>query len=105
MKNNKFVYLSYPINGNEDIVFEHANKMKKFAKELGLIPVSPLDLNKQTPDNIHKTRHKANEFLGNDIKHLLLCDNILMGKGWENSKGCKLEYYAALLYNIKIFFE
>lgn len=102
---NKLIYLSYPIQGHEDTVFEHAENMTKSAFKLGLIPVSPLSINNQTKENIYKTKHLAPKFLGNDIYNLLMCGYIFMGKGWENSKGCKLEYYTALLYNKKIIFE
>lgn len=102
---NKKVYLSYPISNHEDNVFEHDMKMKKLAIDLGLIPVSPLDINKQTKKNIDKHSENAPKYLGNDIKHLLKCKYIMMGKGWEHSRGCKLEYYAAMLYHLKILFE
>lgn len=102
---NNLVYLSYPIQGHENEVFEHAKNMECSALKLGLIPVSPLSINNQNKENIFKTKHLAAKFLGNDIYHLLNCDYIFMGKGWENSKGCKLEYYVAILYNKKIIYE
>ena len=38
-----------------------------------------------------------------DIKNLLDCDYILMLKGWELSKGCKLEFDVATSCGIKVF--
>ena len=42
------------------------------------------------------------EHLKVDIKNLLDCDYILMLKGWELSKGCKLEFDVATSCGIKV---
>ena len=36
--------------------------------------------------------------IGNDIAALLSCDAVYVCKGSSRSKGCRLEYYAALIY-------
>ena len=40
--------------------------------------------------------------IGKDIAALLTCDMVYVCKGSNNSKGCRLERYAALIYGIII---
>ena len=40
-----------------------------------------------------------------DIKLLLECDAIFMLKGWEMSKGCKLELDIATTIGLPVYFE
>jgi hypothetical protein len=41
--------------------------------------------------------------MGRDIEALLECDAIYLASGWGNSRGCNLEYTAALIYGKHIF--
>ena len=38
------------------------------------------------------------ELIGKDIAALLTCDMVYVCNGSNHSKGCRLEYYAALIY-------
>lgn len=42
--------------------------------------------------------------MGFDISGLLLCDAVYFSRGWEQSKGCRLEHAAAEIYGLKIFY-
>ena len=42
------------------------------------------------------------ELIGKDIASLLTCDMVYVCNGSNNSKGCRLERYAALIYGIII---
>ena len=42
------------------------------------------------------------ELIGKDIAALLTCDMVYVCKGSNNSKGCRLERYAAIIYGIII---
>ena len=42
------------------------------------------------------------ELIGKDIAALLTCDMVYVCNGSNNSKGCRLERYAALIYGIII---
>lgn len=74
-----------------------------------------LDLNLVVIDNIQeeftkqceaegRTPHSL-EYLGNDIKMMKDADAIVFAKGWENSKGCSVEFLVAKHNNIPMYFE
>ena len=64
----------------------------------GYMPVNPF--NNGVPQSEHWTEH-----MRADIGLLLGCDYIYMLKGWELSKGCKLELDVATSCGIKVLFE
>lgn len=64
----------------------------------GYMPVNPF--NNGVPQSEHWTAH-----MRADIGLLLGCDYIYMLKGWELSKGCKLELDVATSCGIKVLFE
>lgn len=103
----KRIYISIPITGKENDVFERAEVAKACVTGLGYEPVCPLDLNGQTFDNIgqHGEIHHVAEYMGNDIRSVILADGIYMCRGWENSKGCQVEWLCAKLYGKKILYE
>ena len=57
--------------------------------------ITPFDVN---PD----TSLPYEELIGKDIAALLTCDMVYVCNGSNNSKGCRLERYAALIYGIII---
>lgn len=95
----KKVYISLPISGqNLDDVLKRIQEASELLIAKGYIPVSPLEV--QTDLNA-----PYSELMGNDIKALLECDAIILLDGWENSKGCRLEKYAASLYRKPVFIK
>lgn len=95
----KKVYISLPISGhNLDDVRKRIQEASELLRAKGHIPVSPLEV--QTDLNA-----PYSELMGNDIKALLECDAIILLDGWENSKGCRLEKYAASLYHKPVFIK
>lgn len=44
-------------------------------------------------------------YMSEAMRNLFLCDNIVMGMGWDQSKGCRIEYEAAKAAGIRIFYE
>lgn len=64
-------------------------------KEMGLEPVNPFD--NGLPDEAHWMEH-----MRADIALLVECDYIYMLKGWEWSKGAKLELDVATSCGIKV---
>lgn len=91
------IYISLPITGKDieeveaSIIFAKAIIEKK-----GHTPVSPLD---------QDTTQDYATLMGNDIRALLLCDSVVFLDGWEESKGCRLEYFAATIYEKKRFLK
>jgi hypothetical protein len=50
-------------------------------------------------------QHKQLARLGLDIATLAQCDAIYCCAGWRGSRGCMLEYNAALFYGLHIIYE
>lgn len=92
----KRVYISGAIAGHDieerKIAFANVEDM---LQRLGYEPVNPF--NNGIPAEEHWRVH-----MHADIKLLLDCDFIYMMKGWEMSKGCKLEHDVATSCGITV---
>ena len=64
------------------------------------IVINPAKVNAQLP--IETTWE---EYMQMSMTMLKMCDSIYMLKGWEDSKGARLEYNYAVENNYKIIFE
>ena len=101
------VYISLPIAGQEDTVYNRNNAAIEYVKSLGKTPVSPIDINHINDKALgnHLQIEKTAYYMGRDIEQVILCDALFLCKGWENSKGCKVEKYTAEIYGKKIFYQ
>lgn len=92
----KKVYISLPISGLQiEMVKQNAEKAAEYLKKTGYEPVTPFEASPN--ENVSYAHH-----LGKNIEALLECDAVLFLKGWEQSKGCQLERYAAMIYKKEI---
>ena len=93
------IYISLPITGHD---IEEVEASCIYASGViqakGHTPVSPLDVSPD-PDATYV------EHMGNDIEALLCCDAVLFLDGWRTSKGCRLEYEAAVIYGKEMYFD
>lgn len=95
----KKCYISLPITGRDlDDVRERIAELKRKLQDKGFVPVSPFD--RDVDFNATHAEH-----MREDIKILIDCDCILMGRDWEHSVGCRAELNAALVCGIKVMFE
>lgn len=95
----KKCYISLPITGRDlDDVRERIAELKRKLQDKGFVPVSPFDRDVDF-DATHE------EHMREDIKILIDCDYILMGREWERSVGCRAELNAALACGMRIMFE
>jgi hypothetical protein len=91
------IYISLPITGHDiDEVEARCIFTKAVIEKKGHIPISPLDVSSD-PDATYA------QHMGNDIAALLECDAVLFLEGWQLSKGCRLEYEVARIYQLKNF--
>lgn len=44
-------------------------------------------------------------FLAKSIENMSLCDTAFFCKGWENTRGCRIEHEVAKAYNMEIIYE
>ncbi len=94
----KKIYISLPITGRDfDEVESEILYVSGVLEREGYHVVTPIDFG-VNPD-LDKPYH---ELLGNDIKALMECDDICLCPGWEKSKGCQLEHFAAKLWDKEI---
>lgn len=94
------IYISVPISGLDlmtqtGIALEIAEKIR----DLGHEPVNPFDT-PLAPLGVTE-KEKYAYYMGEDIKHLLMCDAAYFCEGWRGSNGCLLEFNAAQIYDIK----
>lgn len=101
--NKKKCFISLPIAGRENDVFDRVEVAKEEVKRLGFEPISPLDLNELHPDNIDGHEYSTSYYMGRDIEALIDCDAIYCCEGWKKSKGCQVERKTAEVYKLEIF--
>ena len=92
------IYISLPITGYD------LQERKKYAENVRsrLQQIYP-DGEIITPFDVWAdTSLPYEELIGKDIASLLTCDMVYVCNGSNNSKGCRLERYAALIYGIII---
>lgn len=90
------VYISIPISGKDyDEQKARAEKIKEELYREGHEGITPFDV-VQVPDAPYCYA------MGKDIEVLLACDAAVFAEGWNESKGCRLERQACLIYGIKI---
>lgn len=81
------IYVAHPYNGNP----QNKDKVEVIARELA----------RNNPNVLHISPIHAIGYLYNDVDYmkgmeycyelLKMCDGLLLCKGWENSRGCRLE--------------
>jgi hypothetical protein len=93
----KKIYISGPISshptGNVELFDSVASKIRQG----GDIPVNPHEV----CSGVNKTAPWA-DFMREDIKALMDCDEILMLPGWSISRGARLENLIAMLMEMKV---
>lgn len=92
------VYISLPITGKDlEVVKARAEELKAQFTELGYKAVTPFDLS----DNNVKT---YGTYMGDDIRFIIdKADVVYLDDNWSYSRGCKTEWYCALVYGKKIW--
>ena len=105
MENEKFrLFISQPMSGLPiEKIKEDRQRGYEYFKSLGVT-----DKEIEVIDNLQEDAEDyiATDYLSNDIKLLGRADGVLFLKGWENARGCKVEYMVAKYYvNGDIFIE
>jgi hypothetical protein len=97
---HKSIYLSGPITGIEGYnKIEFENYEKHFSSQ-GYHVINPHKLT----EGIDTTSWTWEMFMTIDIPFLLLCAEVVVLPGWQNSKGARLEISNAFFLNKKLFY-
>lgn len=103
----KKIMISQPMRGKTDEeIKEVRNRFLKFAEKNNYEVVNTLFSKDWVKENLSKdVKNIPVFFLAKSIEKMSLCDTIYFAKGWENARGCLIEYMAARQYNIEIICE
>lgn len=93
------IYISGPMTGIIDYK-KYFDDAEEKLKELGLHVFNPASTDAVLPSCM-----TYDEILKIDLDLLEMCDAIFLLKGWQNSKGAKIELQKALDMHISIFLE
>lgn len=103
----KIVYISLPMTGKEDTIWERYNDNLKYLHSLpgyeNCKIISPYSIDDFNPENDKISENKSWGFyMGKNIQNLADrgCTDILMGEGWNQSKGCRVEHETAKILGI-----
>ena len=89
MKKYNYIYLSGPMTGYKDFNHPHFNEIANDLRSYGYNILNPAE------NDGGDTSKSWDYYLKMDIRQLTECDAIAVLKGWEKSKGAKLEVHVA----------
>lgn len=89
------IYIAGPMTGHLDLNFPAFHAAASRLRGEGHEVVNPAEIN---PDQGAKWA----DCMRADIRELVTCDTVLLLKGWENSRGARLEHHIALSLGMRI---
>lgn len=97
------IYISIPITGH-DLTKQRAkaDHVASGIVALGHEPINPFG-QPEPPEQLSEKERYA-YYMGFDIADLLRSDAAYFCKGWQDSKGCRLEHAAAEIYGLPIYY-
>ena len=96
------IFISQPMKNktNQEIEQERKEIIEKIRKHFEKIEVKVIDsFFKDVPRDA-----KPLWFLGKSLELLSNANVIVLGKGWKNSRGCRIEHECAVQYGIPIIY-
>lgn len=105
----KKVMISQPMKGKtEEEIKEQKEKATKFLEEQGYEIIDTYFSDEWEKEESLEEKgviQKPLYFLSKSIEKMSLCDAVYFCKGWANTRGCTIEYEAAVNYGLKVIFE
>ena len=92
------IYIAGPMTGRPDLNFPAFFAAAHALRSMGLEVANPAELN---PD----PKTPWIQCMRRDITELLTCDQIYLLRGWETSKGARLEHHIAVHLNLELVME
>lgn len=104
------IYISIPMTGHDmDIQRQYAEVWQRFFERQGYIVINPFNLMDEMNEKYKREFNREPtyaEYLNNDIEQIKSkCTDIFMCSGWEVSRGCLAESYAAATHKVNILYE
>lgn len=101
--------ISQPMAGktNEEIIADRNRAMLQL-EAMGCEVVNTFFIDEWYSDESMTKRGVVNIplcFLAKSLENMSLCNVVYFVKGWENTRGCKLEHEAAKAYGLQIIYE
>ena len=96
------IFISQPMKDktNQEIKQERKEIIEKIRKHFRKIKIEVIDsFFKDAPHDA-----KPLWFLGKSLELLSNANVIVLGKGWENSRGCRIEHECAVQYGISVIY-
>ena len=102
----KKIFVSLPMRGlSEREIRKRMNYLKYLVElELGEDVILIDSFIENEPDS-KEINNIGLYFLGESIKELAYADIVIFANGWMKARGCKVEYKAAVEYEVKILYE
>ena len=101
--------LSQPMAGKTDEAIKATRERAiKFLESLDYEVVNTLFTDEWYSEESMKERGVANRplcFLAKSLENMSLCHAVLFCKGWEKTRGCRIEHDAAVAYGLEIIYE
>ena len=101
--------LSQPMAGKtEEEIVETRNRAIKVLSDLGYQIVNTLFTDEWYSQDSMRSRGVENIpicFLAKSLENMSLCHAAYFCKGWENTRGCKIEHEVAKQYGMTIIYE
>lgn len=91
MDNRLNIYVAGPITGQRDTVPQRFMQGDTEVRALGYNPVNPIEVNGWQDLGDGDLPENWRLYLRRDIHTLAECDGIYLLRGWENSRGARLE--------------
>lgn len=96
----KKIFISFPMdNRSKKEIIEQLNKRKDVLKHLGFEVADTYIENGPDVENI------ALWSLGKSLEIMANCDIAYFCRGWNNARGCLVEYEAAVQYGLQVITE
>lgn len=101
--------ISQPMAGKtEEEITETRERAIKWLEERGFQVLNTLFTDDWYSPEAMKERGVVNvplEFMATSLSHMSHCTAVYMCKGWEDARGCRIEYAAAEAYGVHILYE
>jgi hypothetical protein len=103
----KTVYISGPMTGHYQYNFNEFFKIETLLQSKGWIVFNPARLSWELSYALKKNLIEISkeEFMKVDLAAISKCNNLILLKGWEKSKGCQIEIKEAKKRKLNIFTE